>query len=112
MKPVYPNEFSKFRLLMPLFFPFVIILIGVAAQLAGHQWNIHGSAAGLFGMLILFTLLGLPVLISAVPHALRVLYNHPSCRTFANIAVALIAALFLGAVLFSIVAIIFKMISS
>ena len=95
--PPHPSEFPRFRLVLPVFVPLTLVLVGWLASESGHAWNIHGDGALLMGAILLTFLVALCVTGYGFARGLVDLKNHPSLRSKANLGCVLFAAVVLAA---------------
>jgi hypothetical protein len=93
--PPDPSEFPRLRLVLPVWVPLALILVGWIASEAGHVWNIHGD-----GALILAAIFGTGLVASVVTligfiGSVRALREHESLRSGLNVACTVFAGLVL-----------------
>ena len=92
--PPDPSEFPRLGLVGPPLVPLAIIGIAWLAERAGHRWNIHGDAIGMFMVFVVcagVAFISSTALLFSGALALR---NHRSLRTGANFASLGVAALY------------------
>ena len=97
--PPDPDEFPRARLIVPSAIPLLIMLLAWTAERAGHVWNVHGDAIGVFLILAVSSVVAVVVtafsLVSVVPALLR----YPTLRSRINLISVAFASAFLLAAL-------------
>jgi hypothetical protein len=93
--PPDPAEFPRLRLLWPPAVPASLLAIGLSAEAAGHQWNIHGSGALLLAAFVVSLIVGCVASALALSSLAPALLLHRSLRTPVNLACAALSVAFL-----------------
>ncbi len=107
-----PSEFPRAKLLWPLVAPVSVLAFALAAEGAGHAWNVHGDLIALILVFSAALLIGLISLLFALPQAIRMLLSYPSLRTASNLVATGLALAFVGVAMLLILYAFFKVTAS
>jgi hypothetical protein len=93
--PPDPAEFPRLRLLWPPAVTALLLAVGLSAEVAGHQWNIHGSGALLLAAFVVSLIVGVIASAVALSSLAPALLHHRSLRTPSNLACTALSGAFL-----------------
>jgi len=102
------TAFPRTKLLWSLVAPVSVLAFALAAEGAGHAWNVHGNLIALILVFSAALVIGLISLLFALPQAIRMLSSSPSLRTASNLVATGLALAFVGVAMLLILYAFFK----
>ena len=82
-------------MVLPAFPPLVVYVASLAIEKAGHQWNVHGDALGMFFLFFASLFIGFVVEVLALAKAIPVLARRADERSPTNLFCAGLGVAFL-----------------